>query len=191
MVTLSLSGDAEAQRQLAERVLDVVHRVVWSQMAAAVARDEETRASVGTRAQEVFVALLERDAEELRSWDPDEGTTLEQCIETLSRRRIALILTDRPVEKDAKGWEPPRGPERVAMLAKIVARLDQGETLAEDPSDLHPRERHAPLELPTQREIRVPPSDDRSAAWRPTPLHIIATIVVAIAVASAIAMWAG
>jgi hypothetical protein len=192
MVTLSLSGDAEAQRQFAVRVLDVVHRVVWSRMGAAVGRGEETRATVETRVQEVFVALLERDAEALRSWDPDEGTTLDKCVEGLSRRRITLILAGRPVDHQSPtAWEAPRGPERDAIIARIVARLDQGETLAEDPSDLHTREPDAPLELPTQRELRVPPSEERSTAWRPTPLHIIATILVAIAVASAIAVWAG
>jgi hypothetical protein len=193
LVTLSLSGDAEAQRQLAIRVLDVVHREVAS------ASVTEPREEVGKRVQEVFVALLERDAEELRAWDPDEGTTLEQCVARLSRRRVGVMLAGRstvkPESEDERRAESPlEGEERDAVLAKIVARLDQGETLTEDLKNLRVGDLEAPVELATSPDLPVPPPpapEDRGAVWRPTILHVVGTIVLAIAVASAIAIWAG
>ncbi len=189
-MTLALAGDAGAQRQLAARLLDVVHRVVVEAIGNADAN------AVATRVQEVFVALLERDAEALRRWDPEDGTTLDACIVPLAKRRIAKLVSRGPrapsvASAASSEWTPLQGEAREAVLAKIVARLDQGETLAEHgDDDLRARELDAPREAPTQPDLPFPVRDERNAGWQPTTVHLVTTIVLAIAIASTIAIWA-
>jgi hypothetical protein len=183
LVTLSLAGDAEAQRQLAIRLLDVVHRVVASHGVEA-----ET---IPTRVQEVFVALLERDAEALRAWDPDEGPTLEECVDELARRRIEIILGEAPGERPGE-VQPLTADARESVLAKILARLDHGETLAEDGADFLAGELEAAVDLPTTTDLEspLPDPDDRARLWRFSAVQVAVTVAVAIAVASAVAMLA-
>lgn len=192
MVTMSLSGDAEAQRQLASRLLDTVHRVVTSAMPG------EASDEIVTRVQEVFVALLERDAEDLREWDPDDGPTLEDAVAQLAERRIAAILAARASDgveipsNSATEWTPLTGAERRAVLAKILARLDQGETLAEDGSEIEVRDFEAKGVLHTTPDLPLPlPRPQVHDPWRPSGMHVVVTIGVAIAIAVAVAVSMG
>jgi hypothetical protein len=189
MVTLSLAGDAEAQRQLAIRLLDAVHRVVAARVGA---KQPET---IQTRVQEVFVALLERDAEELRRWDPEDGPTLEECATLLARRRIRILLGEpQDADEDSAGdvpWTPLSGAEREAVLAKIVARLDHGETLAEAAHEIRERDLDEPADLPTKPGVERPQAAPEGAPLRFTVLQIGITVAIAIAIASAVAVWAG
>ena len=45
--------------------------------------------------QEVFVALFEREAQALKTWDPALGMSLENYVGLVAERRVASILRDR------------------------------------------------------------------------------------------------
>lgn len=96
LVSDALGGDRAAQRQLADRLLDTIQRevvFVLRRRASPVGRDprQEARDLV----HDVLVALFERDAQELRRWDPERGRSLDSFVCLVARRRVARVLGQR------------------------------------------------------------------------------------------------
>lgn len=93
LVEHALRQDRDAQRRLAARLLDSIHRevaIVMARHAASHCRDG--RQDVLDLVQEVLVMLLERDAQELRRWDPQRGRSLDSFVRLVARRRVARVL---------------------------------------------------------------------------------------------------
>lgn len=96
LVARSLAGDRAARRQLAESLLDSIQReVAFCLMRAAAPTGRDPRQEVRDMVQEVLVALFERDARELRRWDPARGRNLDSFVRLVARRRVARILGQR------------------------------------------------------------------------------------------------
>jgi RNA polymerase sigma factor (sigma-70 family) len=96
LVRRALEGDRTTQRKLAERLLGSIQREVAITLArAAGAHGRDSRQEVRDLVQEVLLALLERDAKELRRWDPARGRSLDSFVRLVARRRVARILGQR------------------------------------------------------------------------------------------------
>lgn len=96
LVERALTGDRIAQRRLAARLLDAIHRevaFVMARHANPLARDP--RQDVLDLVQDVLVVLFAQDGRELRRWDPDRGRTLESFVRLIARRRVARVLGQR------------------------------------------------------------------------------------------------
>ncbi|NVB42778.1 sigma-70 family RNA polymerase sigma factor [Pseudenhygromyxa sp. WMMC2535] len=111
LVEAALGDGPGARRRLAERLLDVIHRevvFVLRRHAASVGRDPGQEA--GDMVQEVLVSLFERDARELRRWDPQRGRSLDSFVRLVARRRVARILG----QQRGNPWaELPRDPQTI------------------------------------------------------------------------------
>lgn len=93
LVLEALAGRPLARRQLAARLLGPIqHEVVAVLRRAAAARGRDPRQEAQELTQDVLVALLERDGQELRRWDPQRGRSLESFVRLVARRRVARIL---------------------------------------------------------------------------------------------------
>ncbi len=84
---------------------------------AARPHGRDPRQDVLDLSQEVLLGLFERDARELRRWDPARGRSLDSFVRLVTRRRVARILGQRvgnpwaddptdPVDLDADDDEP-------------------------------------------------------------------------------------
>lgn len=96
LVGRALAGDRTAQRLLAARLLDAIHREVACVMAChgnPLARDP--RQDVLDRVQDVLVVLFEHDGRELRRWDPERGDDLERFVGGIARRCAVQGLRPR------------------------------------------------------------------------------------------------
>lgn len=96
LVERALTGDRTAQRRLAARLLDAIHRevaCVLTRHANPLARDP--RQEVLDLVQDVLVVLFAHDGRELRRWDPERGRTLESFVRLVARRRVARVLGQR------------------------------------------------------------------------------------------------
>lgn len=129
LVARSLAGDRAARRQLAERLLDSIQReVAFCLMRAAVPSGRDPRQDVHDMVQEVLVALFERDARELRRWDPARGRNLDSFVRLVARRRVARILGQRV----GNPWaDAPTDPDDLDDCdeRELVARLEERQAL--------------------------------------------------------------
>jgi RNA polymerase sigma-70 factor (ECF subfamily) len=105
-----LAGDRHALRAL----LDGLAPVIQARAARALARRKgasgrDPRQDLHDMVQEVFLALLDRDARALRAWQRDRGLSLENFVGMLAEQQVAAILrtgrrspwTDDPTETGA------------------------------------------------------------------------------------------
>jgi RNA polymerase sigma-70 factor (ECF subfamily) len=96
LVGRCVAGDRSARRELAARLLDAIQRevaIVLRRRASEQHRD--ARQDVLDLVQDVLVCLFERDAQELRRWDPARGRSLGSFVRLVARRRIARVLGQR------------------------------------------------------------------------------------------------
>jgi RNA polymerase sigma factor (sigma-70 family) len=109
LVARALAGERGARRQLAEQLLESIQReVAYCLLRAAAPSGRDPRQEVRDMVQDVLVALFERDARELRRWDPERGRNLDSFVRLVARRRVARILgqrtgnpwADSPVDPD-------------------------------------------------------------------------------------------
>ncbi|PRP91716.1 hypothetical protein ENSA5_52960 [Enhygromyxa salina] len=133
LVAAALGNESGARRRLADRLLDAVQRevaFVLRRHAAAAGRDpgQELRDMV----QEVLVALFERDAKELRRWDPQRGRSLDSFVRLVARRRVARILGQRrgnpwaDVPMDPRSIEDdPAADDRAQGLARQLEQRNE------------------------------------------------------------------
>jgi RNA polymerase sigma factor (sigma-70 family) len=93
LVRRALTRDRGAQRQLAERLLDPIHReVAIAVQRRAASHGRDARQEVLDLVQEVLIALFERDGQELRRWDPERGRNLDSFVRLVARRKVARVL---------------------------------------------------------------------------------------------------
>ncbi len=93
LVRRALAPERVAQRELAARLLDPIHREVAIAMRRhAAARGRDGRQDVLDLVQDVLVSLFERDGQELRRWDPERGRSLESFVRLVARRKVARVL---------------------------------------------------------------------------------------------------
>lgn len=93
LVDRALSGDASATRRLVVLVLPVVQARIARALARRRARGgRDVRQEVEDLAQEVFVALFEKDGHVLRAWDPARGLGLASFCGLVAEREAASIL---------------------------------------------------------------------------------------------------
>ena len=96
-----LTADPCARRAVARRLLGPVQREVdmcVRRFASAGGRD--TRQDAHDLAQDVLVSLFDRDARELRRWDPARGRSFESFVRLVARRRVTRA---RPCTADRTG----------------------------------------------------------------------------------------
>lgn len=105
LIREALTGERQAQRELAARLLDTVHQEVghcllrWSSHPF-----RRSRQDVRDLVQDVLVSLFECNGRELRRWDPERGRSLSSFVRLIARRRVARILArDNCVLNDAHG----------------------------------------------------------------------------------------
>ena len=96
LVKRALAGDDTARRSLARRLLGAIQREVSFSLVRFAAMDRrDARQEVLDLVQDVLVSLFERDAKELRRWDPERGRSLESFVRLVARRRVARTLSQR------------------------------------------------------------------------------------------------
>ncbi len=105
----ALSGDPNARRKLAAKLLEGIRReVTQCLIRAARAARRDARQEVRDLVQDVLVCLFENDCRELRRWDPQRGRALDSFVRLVTRRRVARTLgqlrgnpwADTPTEHD-------------------------------------------------------------------------------------------
>jgi len=128
LLRMALAPDRGAQRELAARLIDPIHREVSMAMrrhAAACGRD--ARQDAFDVVQDVLVTLLERDARELRRWDAERGRSLESFVRLIARRKVARVLG----QKRGNPWAlapVEAAPDPVDVAA--IVRIEQRDALA-------------------------------------------------------------
>ena len=96
LVKRALAGDDTARRSLSRRLLGAIQREVSFCLVRFAAVDRrDPRQDVLDLVQDVLVSLFERDAKELRRWDPERGRSLESFVRLVARRRVARTLSQR------------------------------------------------------------------------------------------------
>ena len=89
----ALVVDPAARRAVALRLVGPVRReVAICVRRHAAARGSDPREEERDLAQDVLVSLFDRDARELRRWDPSRGRSLESFVRLVARRRVARIM---------------------------------------------------------------------------------------------------
>lgn len=96
LVKRALTGDGMARRNLSRRLLGAIQREVSFCLVRFAGVDRrDPRQDVLDLVQDVLVSLFERDAKELRRWDPERGRSLESFVRLVARRRVARTLSQR------------------------------------------------------------------------------------------------
>jgi RNA polymerase sigma factor (sigma-70 family) len=112
LVQRVLAGDRNARHRLADRLIDAIH----DEAAIALTRradPRDTRQDVRDLVQSVLLYLFERDAAELRRWDPARGRNLGSFVRLIARHRIGRFLQrERRVGERAPPEEPAPDPTR-------------------------------------------------------------------------------
>lgn len=127
LVRRALAPERGAQRELAARLLDPIHREVSLAMRRhAAARGRDARQDVLDLVQDVLLTLLERDGQELRRWDPDRGRSLESFVRLVARRKVARVLGQ--LRGNPWALAPVDAAPDPADLAAVV-RIEQREAL--------------------------------------------------------------
>ena len=124
LVAVALGGDRDARRRLAARLIDAIHREVgYCLLRRAAVSRRDPRQDVADLVQEVLVSLFERDAKELRRWEPERGQSLTSFVRLVARRRVARILGQRR----GNPWSlQPVDPQHVDLAdeAALTQRLE-------------------------------------------------------------------
>lgn len=131
LVTQALDGQSSARRELADRLLDSIHREV----AICLLRWGIPRDQLDDRlrdlVQDVLVMLFENDGRELRRWDPERGRSLDSFVRLVARRWVARKLGRKKINLDTAGLDegtvglslPASGAESRTELQWILQRL--------------------------------------------------------------------
>ena len=139
LVAFALGGDRDARRRLAARLIDPIHREVGLCLLrrAAVAR-RDPRQDVADLVQDVLVSLFDRDAQELRRWEPERGRSLASFVRLVARRRVARILGQR---RGNPWFVPPVDLQNVDLddQAAVAQRLEDRGQLDAVLAALHER----------------------------------------------------
>ncbi len=115
----ALAGDEDALNRLVDRLTPVIQ----SRVAALLVRSSTSgagglRPQVEDLVQEVFIAIFDKGATTLRSWDPARGTSLESFVAVVAERRAISFL--RSGRKNP--WkEEPTLPEELDGLSSDVS----------------------------------------------------------------------
>jgi RNA polymerase sigma factor (sigma-70 family) len=85
-------ADPCARRAVARRLLGPVQREVDICVRRYATASRDTRQDAHDLAQDVLVSLFDRDARELRRWDPARGRSLESFVRLVARRRVTRAI---------------------------------------------------------------------------------------------------
>ena len=149
LVAAALGSVAGARRQLADRLLDLIQRevtFVLRRHARASGRDPQQE--VRDMVQEVLMALFEREAQELRRWDPARGRSLDSFVRLVARRKVARILgqhrgnpwADTPLDPQTIEDSPPADAEACELARKLEQRNELGAVLDVLYTHMNPRD---------------------------------------------------
>jgi RNA polymerase sigma factor (sigma-70 family) len=130
LVQRVLKGDPDAVREFIRRVMPTIRLRVVSVLVRR-ASDRDLREEAKDLAQQVLLALFDRDAAVLRRWDPAGGKSLESYVGYLAERRAIDYLrstkTRFGTEKLSRENEPepqgPDNPERRTIDKVTAARV--------------------------------------------------------------------
>lgn len=127
--------------RLVRRLQGVVHvRVARVVLRCGGAASPRLHDDLEEMAQDVFVALFDRDALALRNWDPERGLSLENYVGLIAERRVLSILRHRrrtaiPLAEESfdEQWgdlhDPARGTaprlEHRQLLRRLLRRLEE------------------------------------------------------------------
>ena len=95
LVAAALAGDPQASQTLAARLLATIEREVGHLLRRRAVGRGDAREELRDLVQEVLLSLFERDARELRRWDPARGRSLDSFVRLVARRRAARLLARR------------------------------------------------------------------------------------------------
>lgn len=127
--------------ELVARLRPVIHaEVARTLLPSAASSKRDMRQDCCDLVQDVFVALLARDAAVLRSWDPSRGAKLETFVRTVAHRYVLGVL--RTQSRNPYAIEPIEQDRLDAIEAAetaIDARLDARELLQELDAELDER----------------------------------------------------
>lgn len=122
----ALAGDRGSMAKLVADLRPVIHaEVARTLLPSAASSKRDARQDCSDLVQDVFVALLARDATVLRSWDPQRGAKLETFVRTVARRYVLGVLRTR--SRNPYAIEPIEVEQLDAIEAAeaaIDARLD-------------------------------------------------------------------
>jgi len=137
LVAAALADTPGARRRLAARLLDVVQReVAFSLRRHAAGTGRDPAQDVRDMVQEVLVMLFERDAKELRRWEPERGRSLDSFVRLLARRRVARVLgqlrgnpwAELPLEPESLDLDPDND-NSCALARQLEQRSELGVVL--------------------------------------------------------------
>ena len=127
-------GDAAAREAFLGRVTEVVRLRVGRVLARASRRREQLdlrRRELLDLMQDVFVALLDRDAKVLAAWDPERGLTLEGFVGLVAEREALAFLrsgrrsawAEQPTDDLVDDVSPDVSPELQAAAKEQLSLL--------------------------------------------------------------------
>ena len=149
LIAVALGGDRARVRALVASLAPIVQarvsRVLLRRRPQTASR--ELRQEILDLSQEVFVALFERDARVLRSWDPARGLSLANFVGLVAERETVSILRsgvrspflpDDVLSDDAlEPLEAPAALEQTVASRELLDRLLDALTVRLSPLGLH------------------------------------------------------
>ncbi len=133
-----LVADSAARRAMARRVVGPVHREV-ALCVRRLAAGRDPREEERDLTQDVLVSLFDRDARELRRWDPSRGRSLESFVRLVARRRVARVMRrDRMTARTVDAVVERQG---VDARPAVEARTLLGQLLSAFELHARPRDR--------------------------------------------------
>ncbi len=129
----ALAGEETALGRLVERLTPVVQaRVARALLRAGRGAGPRLRQELKDLVQEVFLALFDRRARILTTWDPERGLSLENFVGLVTERQVISILRsgkrdpwreDPTLDSELDGASPEISPEAAAVSKQALEQL--------------------------------------------------------------------
>jgi RNA polymerase sigma factor (sigma-70 family) len=129
----ALAGERDATAALVRKLRPPIQaELAHLLMRVAPAQGRSARQELEDLVQDVFIALFDRAAKLLQSWDPERGRSLESYVRLVARSRALDVLRSRR----RSPWQAePMDHEQIDELAEPAAALQTDHTAARERLD--------------------------------------------------------
>jgi len=130
LLSRALAGEREATAALVRRLRPPIQaELAHLLMRVAPAQGRSARQELEDLVQDVFIALFDRDAKLLTSWDPSRGRSLESYVRLVARSRALDVLRSRR----RSPWQAePMDHEQIEELAEPSAAQQTDRVVARE-----------------------------------------------------------
>lgn len=138
LLEAALGGNRRSLRELVDEMAPVVRARAARVLAKHPATN--TRSELEDLCQEIFVGLFTKDAQTLRSWDPEKGLSFLNFVGLVAERRALTIRAKRDYLNNASSEDPQSaGVGAFALEEPVVSRQLLGRLLEDLEATLSPK----------------------------------------------------